>query len=759
MLPIRHLAALLPVLLAVTSAPVLAASAEILVLSNRADLISGGDALVEVVMTEGGFASIRSVRLNGRDVSDRFARRGNGRYMGLLTGLDVGRNEVSVQLAAAPAGGGGSGGPGGAPSTGGPVAKTTIINHPNGGPVFSGPQLKPWVCQGTAVDAQCNQPPEYTFFYKSTDPTRGGLQPYDPDQPAADVAETTTDEGVTVPFIVRQERGYQARDEYKILMLWQPGQDWTAWSPQEQWNGKILVTHGGNCGTDYATGSAPLGDASGTIPANPLLQSSYITALGRGFGVMSTALDNLGHNCALATAAESLMMAKERIVEQYGELRYTIGTGCSGGSITQQWVANAYPGIYQGLITYCAYPDVVSTGLQFADLNLMRDYFENPSRWSPDAAWSPHQFGFVEGHATHLNAMTSDELFFGRVTNPSSACKGTTDAERYDRQNNPAGVRCSVMDYNINMLGPRPPERWSEMEKVAGRGFAGIPMDNTGVQYGLVALREGKITPAQFVDLNVKIGGYDVDFRRTGERLVGDVQTIANTYRGGGVNVTNNLSQVAIINFTGPDPGAAHDSVHAWWTRWRLDREQGHHDNHVMWGGPVALLGDPTFMESALLAMDRWLTAVEADGRDLPLADRIIQGRPADVHDQCTNGSGVKLLDTTCPDEIGTVYETPRGVAGDVITAETLKCRLRPFSRTDDYGAVPFTEEQWQKLEAVFADGVCDYGQPAVGFQRTIPWLTYQDANGGVVYGGTPMQSLPVGSGGGRFSRAFTYTE
>ena len=38
------------------------------------------------------------------------------------------------------------------------------------------------------------------------------------------------------------------------------------------------------------------------------------------------------------------MMAKERLVEQYGDVRYTIGTGCSGGSIAQHTVANAYPG-------------------------------------------------------------------------------------------------------------------------------------------------------------------------------------------------------------------------------------------------------------------------------------------------------------------------------------------------------------------------------------------------------------------------------
>ena len=110
------------------------------------------------------------------------------------------------------------------------------------------------------------------------------------------------------------------------------------------------------------TREPPLNDASGTLDAIPvpLAQNSYVDALGRGFAVISTALANTGHNCNVAHNAESLMMAKERLIEQYGTLRYAIGTGCSGGSVAQHTVANAYPGIYQGLVTTCSYPDMMS---------------------------------------------------------------------------------------------------------------------------------------------------------------------------------------------------------------------------------------------------------------------------------------------------------------------------------------------------------------------------------------------------------------
>ena len=68
----------------------------IAVLSNRADLISGGDALVEVVLP--GEVAPRSVRvtLNGHDVTSAFAVRPDGRFSGLLTGLAEGSNDVQA---------------------------------------------------------------------------------------------------------------------------------------------------------------------------------------------------------------------------------------------------------------------------------------------------------------------------------------------------------------------------------------------------------------------------------------------------------------------------------------------------------------------------------------------------------------------------------------------------------------------------------------------------------------------------------------
>jgi len=714
---------------------------QIRVLSNRADLVSGGDALIAIGLPAGIDPSQVRVWLGNRDVTDAFAPRPDGRFAGLVTGLPLGRSVLRA-------------------SGDGASDELVITNHPNGGPVFSGPHVQPWQCQSGARDAQCNQPPEYSFRYKSTNPAETDLKPYDPQNPPSDVAMTTTDQGVEVPFIVRQEIGYQDRDQYKILQLFRPGKKWEPWAPQRQWNHKVFVPHGGNCGTDHASGVAPLADYSGTLADVPGYTDSYITALGRGFAVMSTALNNLGHNCNLLTQAESLVMAKERLVEQYGAIRYTIGSGCSGGSIVQNMVANAYPGVYQGLITTCSYPDTMSTLAQFLDYHLLRLYFEDPSRWREGVAWSPSQFGQVEGHVSHANAVVSDELFTKRLSDPAYPCRGVPDDVRYDPETNPGGERCYLLDYMINALGPRQREAWGPQEREIGHGFAGVPAGNEGVQYGLEALQRGDITPAQFVDLNAKVGTLTIDGEHVDGRYPGDMPALANAYRTGLINTTGNLSGVAIINHGGPDPGAAHDYGHAFWTKSRLEREQGHTRNLVMWFGETPLLGDPDWATEALLAMDRWLTAVEADDSASPLPDKIVANRPDDLQDRCSSLPGLEQVQVpgvgaVCErPEAQTRYDTPRGIAGGPVTNDVNACRLKPLRRMDYY-PVTFTDAQWRRLTETFPNGVCDYSEPGVGYGPTHTWQTYQRPDGNVVYGGTSLGPRPAGTGTGLLSRSF----
>jgi Tannase-like family of unknown function (DUF6351) len=691
------------------------AKVSISVLSGRADLVSGDDALIEIRVRRGVGAGQVHVTVDPkggekRNVTSAFRRRGH-RLVGIVTRLELGRNVVRATLRD------GSG------------ARLALINHPHGGPVFAGPQLQPWTCPPTALDAQCNQPPSFSYLYKSTDPSRQQLQPYDAADPPPDVATTTTDSGVEVPFIVRVETGYIDRDQYKIAALYQPAEGWTGVRPQPQFAHKLLVFHGFACGVEYRAGTAP--DVTEGIAPD---------ALGRGFATMSTALAHNGHNCNLLTQAESLVMAKEHLIEDYGTLRYTIGTGCSGGSLTQQWVANAYPGVYQGILPTCSFPDTWSTATQFLDYHLLLAYFNDPSRWAPGVSWTSAQIAAVEGHPNPANAEISEGAQF-HVVVPTDPCGGTTAAERYDPQTNPGGVRCSIVDAAINAFGPNPEATWSPQEQALGHGFAAPPVDNVGVQYGLGALERGEISPGQFVDLNSKIGGIDIDTNPTAERIPSPGSALANAYRSGMINETNNLARTAIIDCRGPDEGLFHDAYRAFAIRARLDREHGGHANQLIWEGPVPLTADGECERNSFIAMDRWLAAIEDDSRDVALARKVAEDKPDDLTDRCYDGAGDKVSDTLCPDTVVRVYGTPRMVAGDAITTDTNKCQTKPLER-GDY-RVGFTDAQWAELESTFPDGVCDFSKPGTDQQDTIPWQTYQRRNGDVIYGGRPLGLAP----------------
>src|SRR3954454_16966899 len=659
--------------------------ADITVLSTRPELVSGGDALVQVAPAG------TTVAVNGKDASSAFAVRAAGRYTGLLTGLREGDNAVTA---------GGS--------------RLVLDNHPLGGPVLAGPQIQPWTCFPGAVDQQCNRPPKVEFLYKPTG--GGGLQPYDTASPPSDVATTTTDQGKTVPFIVRQETGALDRDEYRIAVLYDPSKPFTPTEPQDGFNHKLVIFHGASCDTAYEQADAP-----------DVLDE---TVLGKGFATMSHALDNAGHNCNIATQAESLLMTKEKVIDSFGPVRYTIGSGCSGGSLVQQQVANAYPGLYQGITPACSFTDAWSSAMQYVDYELLRRYYEHPDRWDPGVAWDPTGIQAVEGHPNPVNAVTFTSVI-PSSGDPSRSCPGVPADKVYDAKSNPKGVRCSFQDYMVNVFGRR-----------AVDGFAQRPADNVGVEYGRKALIAGKITPAQFADLNDKLGGWDIDYNETQTRNAADRPALERVYRSGAVDQADNLDKVAIIDLRGPDPGAFHDAYRTLVIRARLDRNFGRHDNQILWRGQVPLFGDPAYTDESILAVDRWLAVVEKDTRSTSLADKIIQDKPKDITDRCTNGADQDIPAEEC-DNVVQSYTDPRIEAGMPFADDTIKCELRPLRRSN-YFPLHFDDASWTKLEKAFPNGVCDYTKPGVDRTPTVPWLSYQDDDGNVVYGGRALGDVPV---------------
>ncbi len=687
------------------------------VLSNRADLVSGGDALVEVLLPEGADAKTLRMELDGQDISSAFALRENGRYMGLVTGM---ADSKTSRLAARLPNGSGS--------------VIDISNHPNGGPIFAGEQIQPWPCFAEAVDGQCNFPARYQYWYKvagtptpcaqaEVPPGCGPFQRYDPQNPAGDVAMTTTDDGRTVPYIVREEIGAQDRGEYRIAVLFDPTQPWAPWQPQPGWNGKTYITGGSGCGMHHGQTTSP-----SVIDDN---------ALSRGYAVISTSLDHNTLNCNLVVQAEALMMLKERVVEAYGPIRYTIGSGCSGGSIYQQQVANAYPGIFDGILPACSFPDTWTTMIEVQECKLILNYFNKPQTWAAGVLWPQSQQAVVSGHETVSVCQAWETVYgFTETMNPYKSAHpiNTQDCnvsaeEAYHPVTNPRGVRCSLQDYMVSIFGRRPD------------GFANRPWDNVGVQYGFKALMAGQITKAQFIDLNKGIGGFDIDHGFQAQRSEADLPALTALYRGGMANAGNAMDELPMIDLRSHNTVEIHHDYRSYVMRARLDRENGHHDNQVIWTTllPVGAPGAGTpFAFDPLTVMDSWLSAIQADGSTLPIEQKVVRNKPTEARDQCSDSYGHEIPDQTVCQTTMPYYASPRIAAGSGFTEDAMKCQLKPLF-PHEYYPIQFTEAEFAVLRAIFPTGVCDWSHPGVEQQPTIPWQTYSAGPGGM-----PLQPPPV---------------
>jgi len=683
---------------------------EIVVLSNRADLVSGGDALVQVVLPARVDPSSVRVSLDGSDVTSAFAVRPDGRYEGLVMGLAGGDNDLTATMPLSP------------------TVHLTITNHPIGGPIFAGPQVQPWVCTsqagfGSPTDAQCDTAPTYSYVYR--DAATNTFTPYDPaaPPPAASIATTTTDEGTTVPYIVRLEKGAMDRGLYDIAVLDDPSAGWAPWASQPGWNHKVLYQFGGGTAPWHTNGA----------PQNDLIDM----ALSRGFLVANNNLNIRGQDANDVVSAEALTMLKEHIVETYGSIRYTIGTGCSGGSIQQHVIAADYPGLLDGIQPNCSYQDSWTTANEVNDCHLLRHYFVGTTLTpAQQAAVMDEQDG---------SACFWWDLTFAPVGLPylvtNCHLQGTPEAALvYVPILNPTGVRCDLQDYQSAIWGFRPQD-----------GFARSPFANVGVQYGLNALNAGTITAEQFVALNAGVGGTDIDLNFTTARSQPDLVAQSIAYRTGQVVNGRELANVPIIDLRGShNVTDIHTDYHSYVMRARLDAANGGHGNQIIWtwrGGPGLFQNigpSPSIALKSFLLMDRWLSNIESDTRGMPLAQKVLHDKPADAVDACftdPSDASTEVTDQAACAAAFPHYNDARLGAGEPLVDNAMQCQLKPLDPSDY--TVTFSAEQWAALQQAFPDGVCDWSQPPVGFQPSVPWLTFAGGPGGQPLGPAP-ESRPV---------------
>jgi hypothetical protein len=666
------------------------------VLSNQANLVSGGDALVQVVLPARVSPSTVRVSVGGRDVTSAFSVRPDGGYLGVVTGLTDGANDVMATM------------------RNGPTVHLTVTSHPSGGPVFAGPQVQPWLCTTVTgfpapTDAQCNGPPAVSFVYM--DATTHTFRTYDPANPPspASIATATTDQGVTLPYIVRSEHGAMDRGLYDVSVLANPAAGLAPWSSPSGWDHKLLYVFGGGT-APWHTNGAP--------------QSDLIDfALSRGVMVANSNLNIRGEDGNDVVSAEALMMLKEHIAETYGAIRYTIGAGCSGGSIQQYVIASDYPGLLDGIQPNCSFQDSWTTANEVNDCHLLRHYFNTVA---PGTFTADQQAAVADTKDTSV--CLAWDLSFAPVGIPSRVVncnlQGTPLASLvYDPVLNPGGVRCDLQDYQAAIWGLRPQD-----------GFARSPFANVGVQYGLGTLTSGAITPAQFVALNAGIGGTDIDLNFTAERSQPDPVAESIAYRTGQVTSGAELAKVPIIDLRGSHNfNDIHTDYHSYVMRARLDAANGGHENQLIWTWDGSIFGigpPPSVALKSFLTMDKWLSNMESDTRNVPTAQKVLDDRPAGTTDECFIGAS--LTETTDAAACAAAfphYGDARIGAGASMTDNAMQCTLEPLNRSSY--PVTFTDAQWSTLQQAFPDGVCDWSSPPIGFEPTVPWLTFAGGPGG----------------------------
>lgn len=733
-------------LLATLSAAALAAGQgkaegrlQITTLSNQPHLLSGGDALVRVDVPPAVALDNVQVTLNGTDITAAFRQNAGAHALeGVVTGLQLGGNRLTATTE----------GPGRSRRS----TTLELTNYPAKGPIVSGPHLQPFICQtetfrlpdgsflGAPIDEDCSVATRVDYVYRST--AGGPLLPLPSTSSLpADVATTTTLDGVTVPFVVRLETGTMNRGIYQNAILHDPTSEPapSPFAPPKGWNQRLLALHGSGCpGGWYIQGGAQGGNILDVV------------RLGEGYALFINTLNHPSNSCNAFLAGETTMMGKEHFIETFGRPAFTVSTGCSGGAYTSLQVADAFPDLFDGVLIQCTYPDALSIALSAMDSRLLSNYYLNGNPGS----FSETQIVAVSGHK-HARAWYDLAVQMGRTDPvpgradpipPSPLFGGYNSAVwnaavptalRYHPVDNPGGARPTVFDVARNVYGVD-----------SATGFARRPFDNVGVQYGLEALNAGIIGKHQFLDLNERIGGFDQDSSFVPNRTAGDVGAIRRAHQSGvTLGGSGGLASIPVF-----DTSLIYDDDQIYHYQWfhfaareRMKSWNGHTKNHVMWrgGAPItALFGIPHpygLQLNAFVAARSWevfidwVEAYKADASNAPQLVKVLRHKPAAAVDGCFTQSATPEFiaepqtlssepDSQC-NALWPSWSFPRLQAGGPLHANTLKCRLKALDPRDYQ--VSFSADEWARLEAAFPQGVCDWSRRGEGEVPVMPGASF----------------------------------
>ena len=637
-----------------SSSQVPAAALTIATLSSRPDMVSGGDALIEVRTAGEDVPSDLAITLNGQDVRASFhvdfARKS---LIGLVEGLRVGSNTIVAHA-------------------GGQMAELELRNFPITGPIVSGEHLKPFACNtiesglGEPIDTDCSAATKVQYFYKSTAPAvgRSSFKPLTEGLRPPDIAQTTTIDGHRVPYIVRIESGTIDRAIYRIAVLDGPSREALATSmtsltgtPGTGWNHRLVFSFGAGCGTHYTQGV--------NRPADVLVDA----VLSRGFAHATSTANVMQQYCNDQLSGEALMMIKEHFVERYGIPNWTMGMGGSGGAIQQLLIAQNFPGLLDGLLPSLAFPDAVTIAAGASDCRLLMNYFKRDPH-----TWTQAKRSAVEGYSAGTCAAWDkafvDVLVAGDPMTGLARRPLDNVGVQYGLKALTSGAitKAQFLDLNANVGGFD-----SDGRLRARRTSADVDAVQFAYEAGRVNSGAGGLPSIPILEY------------RSYNDPQGDIHDRARDF-----SVRERLRNAN---------GNADNQV-----MW-------------LYPNGVAGLGQKV-TTLAIDTMTRWLDALAKDGSASPVAQKVKRAKPAVAVDACWDVIGTKIDEAAAfdrPSICNALYPShlnPRLVAGAPIVDDVLKCQLKPIDPRDY--KVGFTIDEMLRLRLIFPNGVCDYSKPGV---------------------------------------------
>jgi hypothetical protein len=618
-----------------------------------------------------------------------------------------------------------------------------ILRDHGTGPIFSGPRQYPFLCRTESADL--GQPvvdnqegqgfrvldaagavagwsrdcaaaaPVTDRLYRATNGSFKAM-PADGTRPT-DMTTTTTLDGRTLDYVIKRERGVNNRFIYSIAML----DDETAW------NKRVIYRF---------DGGVAIGRDQGRLPGGAL----YHEGLSLGYAILYSTGNRTNTHYNLTLGGETALMLKEHFIEEHGVPMYTVGVGGSGGGLQQYVYGQNYGArIIDAAIPQYSYSDMVTQTIHVGDCELLEYYMDVTDRANPKWQNWDNRTALIgmNGSATVPNPYLgnrpgSDECVRGwRGLTPLTLNPLWTQLDPLWARMDPPGVAATV--------------HWTHAEDlktiygVGPDGYARNGYDNVGVQYGLKALTSGQLTPAEFLDLNEKVGTWKPASQMVQEgcpftptvcadpaqfdpwsarnmrpgRTTGDRIAIKGAYESGHVFVGK--IDIPIIDWRHylEDQLDMHNTHQSFATRQRMLNYDGNASNQVIWftDARPAVAFDQT--PQALTVIDEWMRTgrkpAAAVDKCFTTAGAEIASGP-NVWDGILNNRPAGTCTSTFP-----IYGTSRTQAGGPIEGSIYVCALQSVSAAIAkglYGSWTPTAEEKLKLEQIFPTGVCDYSKP-----------------------------------------------